>query len=164
MIPPKVFTQQNTEKQPIQRCLTSCECPRIKRKKTTGESGQHPQFRCWESPRGKTHRGEEQTRGLWAQDPDPCGWGETHMVPKPCLGPHESRLGHRVPDGWSPNAKSSEFLDPPGFLEASLVPDKSSSPALWFSLILTVSTALTIMLNTLPWFQQGPFFVFPPRC
>ena len=101
MIPPKVFTQQNTEKQPIQRCLTSCECPRIKRKKTTGESGQHPQFRCWESPRGKTHRGEEQTRGLWAQDPDPCGQGETHMVPKPCLGPHESRLGHRVPDGCS---------------------------------------------------------------
>ena len=80
------------------------------------------------------------------------------------LGPHESRLGHRVPDGWSPNAKSSGFLDPPGFLEASLVPDKSSSPALWFSLILTVSTALRIMLNTLPWFQQAPFFVFPLRC
>ncbi|KAB0360178.1 hypothetical protein FD754_004334, partial [Muntiacus muntjak] len=44
-----------------------------------------------------------------------------------------------------------------GFLEASLVPEKSSSPALWFCLILTVLTAVTIMLNTLPWFQRALF-------
>ena len=90
MKPPNIFTQQNTEQQPIQRCLTSSECPKMKRIKATGESGPHTQFRCWGSPRGKAHRGEEQTRGLWPQDPDPCGWGETHTVPKPCLWGHMS--------------------------------------------------------------------------
>ena len=158
MTPPKVFTQQNTEQQPIQRCLTSCECPKMKRRKTTGESGQHPQFRCWGSPRGKTHRGEEQARGLWAQDPDPGGLGQTHMVPKPCLWGCMTWLGHQVPDGWAPKVEMS------GFLGASLVPGKSSSPALWFCLILPVFTAVAIMLNTLPWLQQAPFFVFPLRC
>ena len=45
------------------------------------------------------------------------------------LGPHESWLGHKVPDGWAPKVERSGFLEAPGFLEASLVPEKSSSPA-----------------------------------
>ena len=33
MTPPKIFTQQNTEQQPTQRCLTSCEYDKMKREK-----------------------------------------------------------------------------------------------------------------------------------
>ena len=69
----------------------------------------------------------------------------------------------RTPGPWWLGPKGG-FQDPPGFLEASLVPEKSSSPALWFCLILIVFTVVTIILNTLLWFQQAPFFVFPLRC
>ena len=36
--------------------------------------------------------------------------------------------------------------------------------SLWFSAILTVSTAVIIMLNTLPWFWQARSFLVPLRC
>ncbi|KAM7226462.1 hypothetical protein CapIbe_022607 [Capra ibex] len=54
MTPQDALTQQNTEQEPTGSCLTSCECDKMKtRKGTTGSSGQHPQFRGWESQRGR---------------------------------------------------------------------------------------------------------------
>ena len=32
--------------------------------------------------------GKEQTAGLQVQDPDPCGWGETHTIPRTEPGTH----------------------------------------------------------------------------
>ena len=82
--PPKVFTQQNPERQPTQRRLTSCECKKVKKKdhrliKAT------PSIQMLEISAGTRHTaGKQQIWGLWVQDPDPCGWGETHTVPRPC--------------------------------------------------------------------------------
>ena len=120
---------------------------------------QHPQFRCWGSPKGKTHRGEEPTRGLWihvdgvrpTRSPSPASGAAWLLVrtPGPCW------LGPKGRNEWVPGT--------------SWVPGSFSRPRdvlLSCPLVLsdTVLTAVTIMLNTLPWLQQTPFFVFPLRC
>ena len=77
---------------------TSCDCGNMKRReRTTGYSGQLPPFRCWKSRRGKIHWGKEHIRGLWVQDPDPYGWGETHTIPRPSTWGHTSTVSRVTP-------------------------------------------------------------------
>ena len=134
--------------------------------------------------------GEEQVCGLRVQDPDPCGWGETHTVSRPCtwantptvskvppppqilpLGSPDPWLGHHQvsagPLKWK-QVGTSNLL---GWQkEVGPVSSPHTCPrevllfSLWFHVILTVFTAVTIMLNTLPWFWQAWFFLVSLRC
>ena len=43
-----------------------------------------PSIQMLGSSEGTGHTaGKEQIWGLRLQDPDPCGWGETHTIPRP---------------------------------------------------------------------------------
>ena len=86
MTPPNVFTQQNTEQQP-----THSKVPDLKRKRQGAEKEKDhrltraaPSIQKLGIPEETGHTGgEEQIWGLRVQEPDPCGWGRAHTIPRP---------------------------------------------------------------------------------
>ena len=57
-----------------------------------------PSIQTLGSSEGTGHiAGKEQIWGLQLQDPDPCGWGETHTIPRACIWGHTSTVSKVTP-------------------------------------------------------------------
>jgi len=109
--------------------------------------------------------GKRQICGLWVQAPDPCGWGKTHTVPRPCpwggrplvRTPRICLLG---PQGRSKRISVTSW-DGRKKPRVSLLSQSGPPLSLWFCVMLTAFTAVTITLNTPPWFWQAWSFLAP---